>query len=173
MIFILKKKKKKKKNKESKNNTLQHLFCNEFLKASHISRNQSDATKFFPLKLHFSTKPPSLWTCLLYLDLFCSFVSRVCPKVTISPLDAILAYERFQRNAVLWIVGGGKLYMYVYNQLSAPTAWQALILVFGTKQNKILAPWVLSSVARRITSNGQYIYHMSESGKYCIEHDVR
>ena len=114
--FHFYKKKKKKKNKESKNNTLQHLFCNEFLKASHISRNQSDATKFFPLKLHFSTKPPSLWTCLLYLDLFCSFVSRVCPKVTISPLDAILAYERFQRNAVLWIVGGGNyICMYIIN----------------------------------------------------------
>ena len=31
------------------------------------------------------------------------------------------------------------------------------------KASKILAPWVLSSVARRITSNGQYIHHMSES----------
>lgn len=129
--------KKKKKKEESENNTLQHLFCNEFLEASHIPRNQSDTTKFFPLKLHLSTKPPSLWTCLLYLDLFCSFVSRVCPKVTISPLNAILAYERFQRNAVLWIVGG-KLYMYVYNQLSALTTWQALSLVFGTKQVRSL-----------------------------------
>ena len=40
------------------------------------------------------------------------------------------------------------------------------------KANKIPAAWVLSSGARRTTSNGQYIHHMSESDKYYTEHDV-
>lgn len=50
---------KKKKKVKAKITPFKFVFS-EFLEASHIPRNQSDATKFFPLKLHLSTKAPSL-----------------------------------------------------------------------------------------------------------------
>ena len=46
---------------------------------------------------------------MLYLDLFCAFVSRMCPKVIVSLLYAISAYERFHRNTLL-SDSGGNLY---------------------------------------------------------------
>ena len=38
---------------------------------------------------------------MLYLDLFCGSVSKICPAVIASSLFAILAYKRFHRNARL------------------------------------------------------------------------
>lgn len=49
---------------------------------------------------------PCLWAYVLYPDLFCTFVSKMGPKVITSWLYAILAYERFPRNALLSNSGG-------------------------------------------------------------------
>lgn len=86
------------------------------------------------------------------------------PKVNASLLDTIPAYERFQRNAVL-SNSGGKLYMYVYNQFSSSYYMSGIDLGIWNKANKVLAPWILSSSARRMTSDEQYIYHRSEGDK--------
>ena len=42
---------------------------------------------------------------MLYLDLFCASVSKMCPKVIASLLYAILAYKKFPRNALLLDIG--------------------------------------------------------------------
>ena len=72
-----------------------------------------------------------------YLHLFCAFVSKMSPKVIASLLDTIPAYKRFQRNAVL-SNSGGKLYMYVYNQLSSSYFMSGIDLGIWNKANKSL-----------------------------------
>ena len=42
-----------------------------------------------------------LWASVLYLDLFCTSVSKMCSKVIVFSLYAVLAYESFHRNALL------------------------------------------------------------------------
>ena len=42
-----------------------------------------------------------LWASVIYLDLFCASVSKMCLKVTDASLYAILAYEQFHRNALI------------------------------------------------------------------------
>ena len=42
-----------------------------------------------------------LWASVLYLDLFCTPVSKMCSKVIIFSLYAVLVYKRFHRNALL------------------------------------------------------------------------
>ena len=54
---------------------------------------------------HLSSKPLQLCrvfgASVLYLDLFHASVHKMCPMVIASSLDAILAYERLHRNALL------------------------------------------------------------------------
>ena len=45
------------------------------------------------------------WTSVIYLDLFCKSISKICPK-NCSLHYAILAYERLQRNALPLDSGG-------------------------------------------------------------------
>ena len=53
-----------------------------------------------------------LWASVLFLDLFCASVSRMCPKVTASSLCIFSAFERFHRNALL-LDSGGNLYFHL------------------------------------------------------------
>ena len=46
---------------------------------------------------------------MLYLDLFCVSISKMCPKVIASSLYTILAYKRFPGDALL-SDSGGNLY---------------------------------------------------------------
>ena len=48
---------------------------------------------------------------MLYLDLLCAFISKICLKVIVSLLNDILAYKRFHRNALLLDRGGILLYI--------------------------------------------------------------
>ena len=54
---------------------------------------------------------------MLYLDLFCAFVSKMCPKVISSLLYSILAYESSPRNALL-SDSGGNLYLLGFQNMS-------------------------------------------------------
>lgn len=46
---------------------------------------------------------------MLYFGLFCASVSKICPKITGSLLDTILAYEKFHKNTLLLSDSGGNL----------------------------------------------------------------
>ena len=43
---------------------------------------------------------------MLYLDLFCAYISNMCPKLTASSLYTVLAYESFQKKALLLHIKG-------------------------------------------------------------------
>ena len=49
---------------------------------------------------------------MLYLNLFCVFVSKGCPKVIAYSLYAILVQEKFHRNSLL-SDNGGNLYYHI------------------------------------------------------------
>ena len=42
-----------------------------------------------------------LWASVLYLNLFCASIRKMCPEVIASSVDAILVYKKFYRNALL------------------------------------------------------------------------
>ena len=53
---------------------------------------------------------------MLYLDLFCAWLSKMCLKTTASPLYAISAYGNFHRNGLL-LDNAGNLCIYRHSRI--------------------------------------------------------
>ena len=95
-------------NKKAKSeNSIQCLFCSEPLKrqralwAARVApQAPSQGNSAAP-----QHRAARALTCVceypLYLNLFCAFIKKLCPKVIAFSLYTILAYKMFHRNALL------------------------------------------------------------------------
>lgn len=95
-------------NKKAKSeNSIQHSFCNEPLRRQRAPWGARVAPQ---APSQGNSVASQRWatralTCVceypLYLNLFCAFTKKMCPKVIAFSLYAILAYKIFHRNALL------------------------------------------------------------------------
>ena len=73
-------------------------------------------TKLLSWDLHSSRHSFEFQAPVLYLDLFCPWLSKMCLKATASPLYAISAYRNFHRNGLL-LDNAGILCIYHHNHI--------------------------------------------------------
>ena len=71
-----------------------------------VQGDESSAAKLLARELHPASPHPSAAASLLRIRASAS-ISKMCPKVIVSSLYAILTHKRFQRNLLLDSGGGG------------------------------------------------------------------
>lgn len=98
--------------REERENSVQCLFFSHYRGSVHFEQRECCRLAPSPgttLSISASSRHSfdlSLWAPVLYLDLFCASLSKMCLKVVASLLYVILARQRFHRLALLSDSGG-------------------------------------------------------------------
>ena len=82
-----------------------------------------------------------LWASVLYINSFGASVSKMCPKVIISLLYAILINERFHWMLCFWIVGETPIYTYIHTWCIQPLPVHCLFLKMNDIEKKCKLPF--------------------------------
>lgn len=119
---------------KSKNSILRSFCSKPVTEAAHTQRRENGPAKFLPRELHSTSQHEaalalnSVCVHLFYLDLFCASLTKISLKVIASSLEAVLAYKRFRRNALI-LDSGGNLYLKSWNgQCHCITDWYKFVL---------------------------------------------
>ena len=106
-----------------------------------------------------------LWAPVLYLDLFCAWLSKMCLKATASPLYAISAYGNFHRNGLL-LDNAGNLCIYHHTHIRQvrvklnTKSWSGFVFLI------LIAEWCLFNFTVALTHD----HWLSASARHCYGH---
>lgn len=157
---------KKKKSKRWQNAT-QHLFAAEepLQRRSAVSFEGRRRAPSLGLLSNSASFAPPLWAPVLYLDLFCAWLSKMCLKATASPLCALSAYGNFHTDALL-LDNAGNLCIYHHNHIRQVRVklniktWSGLVFLI------LISEWWLFNFIVALT-HGHWV---SASARHCSGH---